>query len=309
MPIIRRYLRLSPRDTILVRIFLKQDDITYFTSTLRQSAAEHTGHDDSGLELISTAQSRLYSIFQAIQPIVHRRLREQKREKGVSFVRVVGDRDGRDRRDRQTTLENDTTTCSNIPGVVIREGAAGNRTGDVVSNRREGWECSVFLVKERSKQSAVLIKDMQLIPRRARTSKKRQKEVIDVDGDGDRATTAPVQDEHNEDEDVDDIKPEMRTCYTGFDIYGKTLYLVLRRVGRVSVDSVIRDTSLWGNVTDSDEGDKADESDKDLLSPQLGSIGSEQDDDASGVTGGGIVGWISASQSIQPNEGVDFEAR
>ncbi|KAJ8100946.1 hypothetical protein POJ06DRAFT_274716 [Lipomyces tetrasporus] len=304
MPIIRRYLRLSSRDTILVRIFLNQDDITYFTSTLRQSATEHTGHDNE-LEIISSAPSRLHSIFKAIQPIVHRRLREQKREKGLSVVRVVGDRDGPD---RQTTLENDTIASSNIPGVVIREGAAGNKTGDVVCNRREGWECSVFLVKDRSKQSAVLIKDMQLIPRRTRTSKKRQKEVIDVDGDGDPMTTAPVQDEQNDDDDDDDIKPEMRTSYTGFDIYGKTLYLVLRRV-RVTAGNITRDTSLWGDVTDSDEGDKGDESDKDLLPPQLGSIGSERDDDASGETGGGIVGWISASQSIQPNEGVDFEAR
>ncbi|KAK9359419.1 hypothetical protein V1504DRAFT_458157 [Lipomyces starkeyi] len=306
MPIIRRYIRLSPRDTILARIFLNQDDISYFTTSIRQSAADHTDRDNER-ESISSAPSRLHSIFRAIQPIVHRRLREQKREKGVSVFRVVGDRGTRD---RQTILESDTAATaasSKLPGVVIREGAVGNGTGDVVINRGEGWECSLFLVKDRSKQSAVLIKDMQLIPWRSRSSKKRKREVIDIDADDAPATTVGPQDEQGDDDVVEDIKPEMRTSYTGFEIYGKTLYLVLRRV-RVTSDNVIKDTSLWGDVTDSEDGNSVHDSDEGLLS-RTRSVGSFKNSDAGGVADGGIVGWISASQSIQPSEGVDFEAR
>ncbi|KAK9486632.1 hypothetical protein V1527DRAFT_488834 [Lipomyces starkeyi] len=306
MPIIRRYIRLSPRDTILARIFLNQDDISYFTTSIRQSAADHTDRDNER-ESISSAPSRLHSIFKAIQPIVHRRLREQKREKGVSVFRVVGDRGTRD---RQTILESDTTATaasSKLPGVVIREGAVGNGTGDVLINRGEGWECSLFLVKDRSKQSAVLIKDMQLIPWRSRSSKKRMREVIDIDADDAPATTLGPQDEQGDDDVVEDIKPEMRTSYTGFEIYGKTLYLVLRRV-RVISDNVIKDTSLWGDVTDSEDGNSVHDSDEGLLSRSR-SVGSFKNSDTGGVADGGIVGWISASQSIQPSEGVDFEAR
>ncbi|KAK9355343.1 hypothetical protein V1505DRAFT_394793 [Lipomyces doorenjongii] len=307
MPIIRRYIRLSPRDTILARIFLNHDDISYFTTSIRQSAADHTDRDNER-ESMSSAPSRLHSIFKAIQPIVHRRLREQKREKGVSVFRVVGDRDTRD---RQTILEDTaaTSASSMLPGVVIREGAVGNGTGDVVINRCEGWECSLFLVKDRSKQSAVLIKDIQLIPWRSRSSKKRKREVIDIDADGAPATTEDPQDEQDDDV-VEDQKPEMRTSYTGFEIYGKTLYLVLRRV-RVISDNVIKDTSLWGDVTDitdSEDGNNVQDSDEGLLSRSR-NVGSFEDSDAGGVTDGGIVGWISASQSIQPSEGVDFEAR
>ncbi|KAK9495596.1 hypothetical protein V1508DRAFT_409181 [Lipomyces doorenjongii] len=307
MPIIRRYIRLSPRDTILARIFLNHDDISYFTTSIRQSAADHTDRDNER-ELMSSAPSRLHSIFKAIQPIVHRRLREQKREKGVSVFRVVGDRDTRD---RQTILEDTAATSAStmLPGVVIREGAVGNGTGDVVINRCEGWECSLFLVKDRSKQSAVLIKDIQLIPWRSRSSKKRKREVIDIDADGAPATTEGAQDEQDDDV-VEDQKPEMRTSYTGFEIYSKTLYLVLRRV-RVINDNVIKDTSLWrdvADITDSEDGNNVQDSDEGLLSRSR-NVGSFKDSDAGGVTDGGIVGWISASQSIQPSEGVDFEAR
>ncbi|KAK9389050.1 hypothetical protein V1515DRAFT_594595 [Lipomyces mesembrius] len=303
MPIIRRYIRLSPRDTILARIFLNHDDMSYFTTSIRQSAADHTDRDNER-ESISSGPSRLHSIFKAIQPIVHRRLREQKREKGVSVFRVVGDRAS----DRQTILESDiaATAASSMPGVVIREGAVGNGTGDVVINRGEGWECSLFLVKDRSKQSTVLIKDIQLIPWRSRSSKKRKREVIDIDADGAPATTVARQDEQDDDV-VEDKKPEMRTSYTGFEIYGKTLYLVLRRL-RVISDNVIKDTALWGDVTDSEDGNNVHDSDEGLLSRSR-SVGSFKDSDAGGVTDGGIVGWISASQSIQPSEGVDFEAR
>ncbi|KAK9374577.1 uncharacterized protein V1513DRAFT_445329 [Lipomyces chichibuensis] len=304
MPIIRRYIRLSPRDTILARIFFNHDDISYFTTLIRQSEADHTDLDNER-ESILSAPSRLHSIFRAIQPIVHRRLREQKREKGVSVFRVVGDRGTRD---RQTILESDTeatAASSNLPGVVIREGAVGNGTGDVVINRGEGWECSLFLIKDRSKQSTVLIKDMQLIPSRSRSSKKRKREVIDVDADGAPATTMGLQDEQFEDVVEEDEKPEMRTSYTGFQIYGKTLYLVLRRVRRVINDNVVKDTSLWGDVTDSEDGNNVHDSHE----VHSGSVGSVKDSDAGGVADGGIVSWISASQSIQPSEGADFEAR
>ncbi|KAK9235782.1 hypothetical protein V1525DRAFT_434354 [Lipomyces kononenkoae] len=296
MPIMRRYVRLSPRDTILARIFLNQEDSSYFTTPLRQFAPDRIDPDNQG-ESISSAPSRLHSVFRAIQPIVRRRLREQKRAKGISVARVVGDRVGID---RQSTLEHDTTESNTIPGVVIRESAVGSGTGDVISNRGEGWECSLFLVKDRSKQSVVLTKDVQLIPWRSQNSKKRKRVVIDVDEDGTPADMLISQEEQDDNDALADQKPEMRTSYTGYEIYGKTLYLVLRRI-RVIDDNVINDTLLWGDVNVGEDGNHVHEFE--------GNVGSGQIGDAGDVTDGGIVDWIGTQQNIQPSEVIDFEAR
>ncbi|KAK9367775.1 hypothetical protein V1509DRAFT_625286 [Lipomyces kononenkoae] len=303
MPIIRRYVRLSPRDTILARIFLDQEDISYFTSPLRQSTPD-TIDPDNQRESTPSAPSRLHSVFRAIQPIVHRRLREQKREKGISVARVVGDRAAID---RQSTLEHDTTERSTMLGIVVREGAVGNGTGDVIRNRGEGWECSLFLVKDRSKQSVVLAKDIQMIPWRSQNGKKRKRVVIDVDSD-DAPPNVVTSQEEQDDDVLEDQKPEMRTSYTSFDIYGKALYLVLRRI-RILDNNVVNDTSLWGDVNDGEDVNHVRESEDGLLSGSVGKVGSGQSGDPGDVTDGGIVGWIGTQQNIQPSEGVDFEVR
>ncbi|KAK9468335.1 hypothetical protein V1512DRAFT_259253 [Lipomyces arxii] len=243
MPIIRRYVQLTPSDAILARIFLDPSDVSFFDKSV------------------------LGTVFRDIKPTVYRRLRDQKTEKGVSVASVVGDRDGREADRQQQQQQQQQTTLSG--GGIVRENATANRTGDLIARHDLGWECLLFLVKDRGKSSALVVKDLKLLPRRTARS-----QVIDLENDGQELPdddAVPLGND-GDSEDDDDVKPDISTGYIGFDIYGKALYLVLRRVrSKGGGDDVEQDENVVQEST--------------------------------------VVDWISASQAMTPNDGVDFEAR
>ncbi|KAK9446736.1 uncharacterized protein V1518DRAFT_137417, partial [Limtongia smithiae] len=351
---IRRFLRVTRRHTIVVRVWIDRDDLSFFTGTSATPADVPA----------SSGSSRLHAVITAIKPLVYRRLREQRYEKGVSLARAVAHNgssaagDGADgTRKRQTTLDSVGSAASEAGAPVLlpsttatttelRYGAIGKAgIGDLAVHAGvDGWECAVFLTQNSGRSSTLLVKEMKASVKRKwkrgregggeRGGGKRRKGIIEIqdeqgqgegwgvrevleipDSDGGEYaedmskptdSAADEEEEKSEDED-EDVKPQMQTTYTGYDINGKEFYLVLRRLRRTNSTSVAKAAmseklrDLFGpGLDDSDSGSDAGSGD----GPGAGVEVHEEE-----ATDSGIIGWISASQGLRANDGIDFEAK
>ncbi|KAK7206212.1 hypothetical protein BZA70DRAFT_276036 [Myxozyma melibiosi] len=315
MPFIRRYLRLTEHQTILVRAHVADaSEIAYFCGPASVQTSSAT---------------RLHSVIEAVKPLVFMRLRDTTAGAGKMGAGDMANAIRGDERQRQLTLDGLSRGSGGdengggdgereSEGVKYELGRVEGGKGDYVTNRKEGWACKMFLRNDES-TSRLIMKELKVAsqkrrPRQKRSSRKRRiidldgegdgNEVGEEDGDGGQQEGEEVSASSEEDEeDEEDMKPQMTTDYKQYAIYGRVLILLLKKTA-TGMEAEM-DKLLWGSESDRSDGDEDDGGDDEKQ--QSGSTKPKEEGKA---TRAGMSAWIGASQQMRVEEtAMDFEEK
>ncbi|KAK9458102.1 hypothetical protein V1511DRAFT_508193 [Dipodascopsis uninucleata] len=289
MPVLRRYVRVSPNQSILARIFIAPDELEFFTKSIPSSG---------------TTSARLNIIINALYPAIQQHIKEFNGQRAININKAVGN-DKSSQQQSTLSVQPDANESSlRRSDIQIIPGSIDGET--IVRCVAEGWECSMFLVRgDQMKPNVMLIKDISIMTQ-SKERKADGTEVIDLES-GSPSTGSLSAEEK-------DIKPQVKLNYTGYNIYGKLLYLVARRTGSAST---LQNTS---NTTNSSQRKSSKETSTDTSQSlpdnpstdqgnAMNEIRSPEKSDIPWSRQSVFVNWIGASQQAIESQNLDFEER
>lgn len=238
--------------------------------------------------------SKLQSVISAIRPLVFARLRDIASGTLVTTGEMVNAiRAQADESKKQQTL--DASALATNDGVNIEIGKVEGGKGDLVTNEQEGWVCKMFL-REDEDSSKLLMKQLKVVSkttkRRPELGKRKRGGIINLEEY--EESVAVTIGESDEEEQAQDLKPQIAHDYAAFSIYGRVLILLLSRRRQKASEDAAADEELWGPSSKEDE---------DETSKETADEGAK-----GGATRAGMTAWIGASQAMRVEEaGMDFE--